>query len=58
MGVLAAILAILFVTLIIIVPLIEKYGREYSPEKLEKIGRFILPLMALAIILQLFRFMF
>lgn len=58
METLLIILAVLFLALIVIVPLVEKYapkgeGRDYS-----KITRWIIPLMALAIVLQLFRHYF
>ncbi|MEP1217425.1 MAG: hypothetical protein ABJM11_02365 [Marinobacter sp.] len=58
MGTLLTILAVLFLALLIIIPLAEKYapkgeGRDYS-----KITRWIIPLMALVLVLQLFRHYF
>jgi hypothetical protein len=50
MGVLVMILAILFATLFILLPLLKKYGKEKSPEELHNIRRWITPLMVIAII--------
>ncbi|MBQ14024.1 MAG: hypothetical protein CMQ17_06460 [Gammaproteobacteria bacterium] len=56
MGVLFAIIAILFASLFLIIPLVEKYGTERSPEELQKISRFITPLMVILIIAMAIRF--
>lgn len=58
MGTLLIILAVLFLSLIVIIPLVEKYapkdqGRDYS-----KITRWIIPLMILVLVLQLLRHVF
>jgi hypothetical protein len=58
MGTLLAILAVLFLGLIIIIPLVEKYapkgeGRDYS-----NITRWIMPLIAVLIVLQMLRHFF
>ena len=45
MGVLIAILAILFISQFVLVPLLEKYGKERSPEELQNISRWMIPLM-------------
>jgi Mn2+/Fe2+ NRAMP family transporter len=56
MGVLLIILGILFATLFILIPLLEKYGRERSPEELRKISRLMLPLMIILIIATAVRY--
>jgi peptidoglycan biosynthesis protein MviN/MurJ (putative lipid II flippase) len=50
MPVIVIILAILFATLIIGIPLIEKYSTEKSEEDLQKITRYMIPLMILLLI--------
>ncbi len=50
MTVLAAILAILFITLVIGIPLIEKYSTEKSDEELNKITRYMAPLVFIVLI--------
>jgi hypothetical protein len=50
MGVLVMILAILFATLFVLLPLLKKYRKERSPEELHNISRWITPLMVIAII--------
>ena len=54
---LISIIVVLFAALAIIVPLLEKYGSEPSPEKLQKISRWIVPLIGLAIVLQAARYL-
>lgn len=49
---LIAIIVVLFALLAIIIPLLEKHGSEPSPEKLQRLSRWILPLIALALVLQ------
>ena len=56
MGVLLAILGVLFLTLLILVPLLEKYGRKGQPQDYRHLTRFIFPLMTVLILLQLFRY--
>jgi len=46
------IIVLLFAALAIIIPLLEKYGSEPSPEKLQRLSRWFVPLIALALILQ------
>ena len=58
MGTLIAILAVLFLTLIIGLPLLEKYGTEKSPEVLNKLARYITPLMIILILASAARFFF
>jgi len=50
------ILGILFLTLIILIPLLEKYGRERSPEEIQKITRFFVPLMIIMLIAMSIRY--
>ncbi len=57
MNVLIIILAILFATLLILIPLLEKYGRERSPEELQKISRLLTPLMIIMLIAIAVRFL-
>ena len=56
MSVLVAILAILFASLFILLPLLEKYGKERSPEELQNITRWMTPLMIILIIGMAFRY--
>ncbi|NMT64385.1 hypothetical protein [Marinobacter orientalis] len=58
MGTLLAILAVLFLALIIIVPLVEKYAPKEEARDYSKVTRWIIPLMALALVLQLIRHYF
>ncbi len=57
MGVLIAILAILFILLFILIPLLEKYGKERSPEELQNITRWVIPLMIILIIATAIRYL-
>ncbi|MEJ2669217.1 MAG: hypothetical protein P8077_02825 [Gammaproteobacteria bacterium] len=52
------IIVILFVALIIIVPLIEKYGPRISEEDRVRYMRWLLPLMGLLLLIQLALFLF
>jgi chromate transport protein ChrA len=56
MPVIVIILAILFATLIIGIPLIEKYSKEKSSEELQKITRYMTPLMIVLLIAAAFRY--
>jgi hypothetical protein len=56
MTVLLAILATLFVVLVIGIPLIEKYSTEKSDEELSKITRFMPALMVILIISAAIRY--
>jgi hypothetical protein len=58
MGTLLTILAVLFVSLIILVPLIEKYAPKGETRDYGNIMRWIIPLMALLLVLQLVRHYF
>ena len=58
MGTLLAILAVLFLGLIIIIPLVEKYAPKGENRDYSKVTRWILPLIALLIVLQMLRHFF
>ncbi len=58
MGTLVAILAILFASLFVIIPLIEKYGTEKSEEELAGMSKYMVPLMVVLILATAFRFFF
>lgn len=58
MGTLLTILAVLFLALIIIVPLVEKYAPKDQTRDYSRITRWIIPLMALLIVLQMIRHFF
>ncbi len=49
-----SILGVLFLALIILVPLMERFGKPMKDQELGKISRWILPLVALMLIVQLF----
>ena len=48
------ILGILALALIIVVPLLERFGKHHEPEEVGSLSKWILPLCALLIIVQLF----
>lgn len=52
------IIGVLFLALIVVVPLIEKYGKRYEPEEVSKIARWIWPLVMLALVAQLIKMAF
>jgi hypothetical protein len=47
------ILAVLFIALVVIVPLIERSNFRMSTEQMGKLGRWILPLLVVMVIIQL-----
>jgi uncharacterized membrane protein len=47
------ILAVLFIALVVIVPLIERYNFRMSTEQMGKWGRWILPLLVIMLLIQL-----
>ena len=51
-----AILAVLFIALIVIVPMLEKSSVRISPETQRKFSRWIIPLIFLVLIIQLFMY--
>jgi hypothetical protein len=48
------ILGVLFLALVIVVPLLERSNFRMSGEQMSKLGRWILPLLMVMIIVQLF----
>ena len=58
MGTLLIILAILFFALIVILPLVEKYAPKGEARNFGNLTRFIFPLMALLIVVQMVRYYF
>jgi hypothetical protein len=48
----------LLLALVIIVPLVEKYGKKSSEEDARSLSRYVLPLMALLLALQIIGFYF
>jgi len=58
METLLTILLVLFIALIVVVPLVERFGKPHGNEELSKITRWILPLMMLLLILQAIRHFF
>jgi len=52
------ILGVLFLALIVIVPLIEKSGVKMSDEATSKVSRFIWPLIAIVLAVQMFTYFF
>ncbi|AWL11558.1 hypothetical protein HMF8227_01071 [Saliniradius amylolyticus] len=51
------ILGILLVALLILVPLLEKANLQFSPKTMSTMSRWVLPLVAILLILQLVRYM-
>ncbi|MDP4536114.1 hypothetical protein Q3O60_07940 [Alkalimonas collagenimarina] len=47
------ILAVLFLALFLLVTVLEKFGKRHSNEELNKITRFIFPLVAIVLVVQL-----
>ncbi|SOB78233.1 hypothetical protein SAMN04488490_4097 [Marinobacter sp. LV10R510-11A] len=58
MGTLLIILAVLFLALIVILPLIEKYAPKGEARSYGNLTRFIFPLVALLIVAQMIRYYF
>jgi len=58
MGNLISILAILFLSLFVVVYLLERFGPSTPNEKITKLANYIIPLMALVLVLQAIRFFF
>lgn len=58
MGTLLVILGVLFLALIILIPLIERYAPRSEARDYSKLSRYIFPLMALLIVVQLIRHFF
>jgi hypothetical protein len=47
------ILAVLFIALVVIVPMVERSNFRMSNEQMGKLGRWILPLLVIMVIIQL-----
>ncbi|MDX3774223.1 hypothetical protein QE250_08870 [Chromatiaceae bacterium AAb-1] len=58
MGTMLAILGVLFLALFILVPLMEKFGQKSDNQQLNKITRFIFPLVVLLAVLQAVNYFF
>lgn len=52
------ILGVLFLALIVLIPLVERFGKKYSSEEVSKISRWIIPLMGLLLLIQGLRYLF
>ncbi len=53
MATMLALVAAIFISLFLLVPLIEKYVPRASPEQQQRISRWILPLVAVGIVVAL-----
>ena len=58
MGTLLVILAVLFIALIVVIPLIEKYAPKSEGQDFSKVTRWIIPLLMLLLVAQLLRHAF
>ncbi|GGC70906.1 hypothetical protein GCM10011362_19180 [Marinobacter halophilus] len=58
MQTLLIILVVLFAALVVLIPLIEKFSPKGEPQGYDKLSRFIFPLLALAIVLQIVAYYF
>jgi len=52
------ILGILFLALLVVVPLIERFGKRSSSAEAGNLSRYILPLLALLALLQTLKYFF
>lgn len=52
------ILGVLFLSLVIVVPLIERSKTRFSQDEVAKLSRWIWPLVMILLIVQLVRYMF
>ena len=51
------ILAVLFIALIVIVPMLEKSSMRISPETQAKFMKWVIPLIVILLVIQLFMYM-
>ena len=58
MGTLLIILVVLFLSLIVVIPLVEKYAPKSESRDLSKITRWIIPLLMVVLVLQVLRLAF
>ena len=56
MTTLITILAVLFLSLIVVIPLVEKYTKKHGPIQTGNMHRYILPLMAVLLVLGVLRY--
>lgn len=54
---LITILLLLFLALLVVVQLLERFGKRHNPEDIGKVQRFILPLIGLIFLLQGLRYL-
>jgi len=52
------ILGILFIALIVMVTLVDRFGKKQSSEEVSRISRWVIPLMAAIMVLQLLAYFF
>lgn len=57
MTALLIVLGVLFLALFIVIPLVERYGKQYSPSDLSKLSRWIFPLLLVLMVLQALRYL-
>jgi hypothetical protein len=50
------ILIVLLVSLVVVVPLVERFGKKYTPGELKKLTKWFFPLLLLLMILQSLRY--
>ncbi|GAA4090393.1 hypothetical protein GCM10022414_11960 [Zhongshania borealis] len=55
MSTLLSLLAVLFIALIIIIPVIERYAPKANAEQQAKLSRWILPLVGISLVFALFK---
>ena len=58
MSTLLSLLAVLFIALIIIIPLLERFAPKANPQQQAKLSRWILPLVGISLVLALFKSFF
>lgn len=58
MGTLLIILAVLFLALVVILPLVEKYAPKGESRNVGNLTRLIFPLVAVLIVVQIIRYYF
>jgi hypothetical protein len=56
MTTLITILAVLFLSLIVVIPMVEKYTKKHGPIQTGNMHRYILPLMAVLLVLGVLRY--
>ncbi len=56
MTTLITILAVLFLSLIVVIPLVEKYTKKHGPIQTGNMHRYIFPLLAVLLVLGVLRY--